>query len=453
MSTANTNTEWGGSGRAILIVGVITWLAIIFDGYDLIVYGTVVPSLLEDPQWTLTPAHLGLIGSYTLVGLLIGALSIGAVTDLIGRKKTIVLCLSWFSVAMALCAIAPTPESFGFFRFLNGLGLGGLLATANALVIEYCPTRRRTFIHAIIMTGFPAGGILAATLAIPLIPAFGWRTMFWIGIAPVFFVVPLALKFLPESMSFLLAHNRRDEAEALARRFGVPLQEAEVSSTTKAEETATASHRFRALASLFSRRYILATILFGFAVAMNLLTAYGLLTWLPQIMQAAGYELGSALSFLVALNVAALIGLPLAGALADRLGSKVVCATIFLMAAAAIGLLSFTPSLVVTYILAGVAGFGTIGLQIQLNAYVAKYYSVGNRATALGWALGVGRLGAMIGPVLGGLVIASELGQGWNFYFFALASFIGAIALILVPRSSEVSVEATSVPSKKATPA
>jgi AAHS family benzoate transporter-like MFS transporter len=343
---------------------------------------------------------------------------------------------------------------FGLFRFVAGLGLGGLLPTINALLIEYAPLRSRTFVHAVTFTGFPLGGILAAGLAILVIPAFGWRAMFWIGVAPLIFIVPLALKYLPESVEFLVAHDRRREAETLARRFGVPLEAHTVAAETKYRETPTRAHKFRALASLFSRRYVAATILFGIAIALNLLTAYGLATWLPQIMLEAGYPLGSALSFLLALNVAALVGLPIAGAVADRIGSKAVCTIVFVMAAAAIALLSLAPPPVVTYILAGVAGFGTIGLQIQLNAYVAKHYSAGNRATALGWALSVGRLGAMVGPILGGVLIASQLSQGWNFYFFALASFLGAVAVVLIPRSSTaVPVEASAAPESTVTSA
>ena len=122
--------------RTTMRVIAICWVTIIFDGYDLIVYGAVVPDLLEYQQWSLSPEEAGTIGSYALFGMLVGALIAGTITDLVGRRRIILFCIAWFSLAMGLCAIAPSPELFGFFRFLAGLGLGGVVPTASAITIE-----------------------------------------------------------------------------------------------------------------------------------------------------------------------------------------------------------------------------------------------------------------------------------------------------------------------------
>lgn len=240
---------------ATVLVVVVCWLAIIFEGYDLIVYGTVIPSLLHDKAWLLNPAQAGALGSYAVIGMLFGALIVGTLTDFVGRKVTLISCVTLFSTAMGGCALAATPALFGILRFIAGLGLGGLIPTATAVTIEYAPPRWRTLTYTVMFSGYSLGGIIAAGLAIPLIPAFGWRIMFWIGVAPLVLVVPVALFFLPESIGFLLAKGRREEAEIIARRFNLHLD------TTVHPVT----ERWSALKTLFTRRVLLATVSFWIA--------------------------------------------------------------------------------------------------------------------------------------------------------------------------------------------
>src|SRR5882757_2272125 len=192
--------------------------AVTFDGYDLVVYGTTVPSLLAD--WHIGPAQAGAIGSYALIGMLVGALLAGTVTDIIGRRRILVLCMVWFSVCTALCAFAPNAEVFGLLRFVAGIGLGGLMPTAAALVVEYAPAGKHNLTYAAMQSGYAVGGILASALAISVIPALGWQVMYLIGAAPVL-AVPFALRWLPESLEYLVLRGRTDEAAALAMRLGV----------------------------------------------------------------------------------------------------------------------------------------------------------------------------------------------------------------------------------------
>jgi AAHS family benzoate transporter-like MFS transporter len=382
----------------------LCWVTIIFDGYDLIVYGAVVPSLLEYEPWSLSPEEAGHIGSYALFGMLIGALIAGTVTDLIGRRKIILFCIAWFSLAMGLCAIAPSPELFGLFRFIAGLGLGGVVPTASAITIEYAPPERRKFLYALMFSGYSVGGILAAALAIPIIPEFGFRAMFFIGMAPLVFVLPLAWKFLPESKSFLEARGRRDRG-------------------TLAPVTA-----------LFSRGYLAATVTFWAICFLMLLLVYGLNTWLAELMKDAGYPLGSSLAFLGTLNLGAIVGAISAGRAADRFGAKRVTSVGFLVGAAAIALLAVKPPQALVFALLFIGGYGTIGTAMIVNAYVTEHYPAANRATAIGWSLGVGRAGAILGPTLGGILIGAGIALEWNFYFFALVAVAASALCALVPR-------------------
>ena len=144
-----------------------------FDGYDLIVYGSVVPSLLAEPGWNLGPAQAGAIGSYALIGMLVGALGAGAVTDVIGRRRIMLIGITWFSLMMILCAFAPTPGVFGLLRFLAGLGLGEVMPSAIALTVEFAPRDRRQLYNALMFVGYSVGGVLAAVLALALVADHG----------------------------------------------------------------------------------------------------------------------------------------------------------------------------------------------------------------------------------------------------------------------------------------
>jgi len=446
MGAAPTTT--GKLSRATLGVIAICWVTIVFDGYDLIVYGAVVPSLLEYESWNLSPQAAGRIGSWALVGMLIGALLAGTITDVVGRRKLVLACVTWFSLAMGLCAIAPSPELFGFFRFLAGLGLGGIVPTASALTIEFAPPDRRKFVYALMFSGYSVGGIISALLAIPLVPEFGFRIMFAIGLAPLVLVVPLAWRFMPESPAFLLARGRREEAEEIARRYGLelPPEGAEAGAVVRPAERPTV---LASVGVLFRRDYVTATGLFWAVCFLMLLLVYGLNTWLAQIMRAGGYPLGSSVAFLATLNLGAIVGAIGSGRAADRFGSRTVTSVGFLVGAIAIALLSQKPPQAVTYVLLFIGGYGTIGTAMIVNAYVTEHYPPASRATALGWALGIGRAGAIVGPTLGGVLIGAGIAFEWNFYVFALVALAASGLCAIVPRAPAerpVRAPATAVP-------
>ncbi len=176
-------------------------------------------------------------------------------------------------------------------------------------------------------------------------------------------------------------------------------------------------------------------MLFWVSTFCALLLVYGLNTWLPEIMRKQGYPLGSALSFLLVFNLGSILGLVVGATIADRIGSKPVIAVSFALAAISAVILSFNPNVIVLYLLVAIGGYGAIGTQTLINPFVTRYYPAALRTTGISWSLGIGRLGAICGPLLGGLVLASSLGAGWNFYLFAVVAVLGAIAAALVPKS------------------
>lgn len=421
----------GTGRRSGLVVVALCFLTIVFDGYDLIVYGSAVPSLLTEPGWNLGPAQAGAIGSYALVGMLIGALAAGALTDRWGRRRIMLAGITWFSVLMLACALAPTPGLLGLFRFLAGLGLGGVIPCAIALTVEYAPRARRQLYNAMMFVGYSVGGVLAALVALALAADHGWRPLMAIGAAPLVVVLPLAWRFLPESVGYLLATGRDDEAETLARRYGV-----DVDALRRERVPAAGAAEVRGPRALFRRGTLAATLLFGAASFCGLLLVYGLNTWLPQIMRQAGYPLGSALLFLLVLNLGAIVGGITASLLADRVGPKPVTVGAFLLATLCLIVLSQRVDTALLSVAVAVAGLGSVGTQILVNGYVAVHYPSAIRATALGWALGVGRAGAIVGPLFGGWVLASGIGFEWNFYGFAVPALAGALLIALVPRAA-----------------
>ncbi|MDQ0692491.1 aromatic acid/H+ symport family MFS transporter [Arthrobacter sp. W4I7] len=399
--------------KASALAVLVCCLLVVFDGYDLIVYGTVQSSLISDTGWGLTKATAGTIGSMAFLGMMIGAIFAGRMADSWGRRRTILGCAVVFSVFTVLCAFAPSAAIFGVLRLLAGIGLGGLVPSANALVAELVPTKWRSTIATLMMSGVPIGGSIAALVGIQLIPAFGWQAMFLVAVLALVVVVPLGLKFLPETLA----------SEQDARK---PEQDAR-------DQPAAAEPRARAgFSSLLRAPYLGISMLFAVATIATLFAWYGLGTWLPNLMQLAGYNLGSALTFALALNLGAVAGSVITAWAGTRFGPVPTAIAAAAVAAGALVVLVTGPAVTVVYLMLVLAGVGTHGTQCLIIAAVANHYPAHLRGTALGWALGTGRIGAVMAPQAGGLLLAAGLGVSSNFLAFAGAAAIAAVLLAAV---------------------
>src|SRR5690606_21488003 len=280
--------------RSVIWIVSIAAIAIVFDGYDLVVYGTVLPTLMADSSHLgeISAQQGGALGSYALIGVMVGALLTGAFGDRVGRRKMMLINIVWFSVGMAAAAFSTSIAMFGVLRFLTGIGVGGLVATAGAVVAEFAPPGKRNLFNAIVYSGVPAGGVLASLLAIVLLDHIGWRGLFLIGALPLVLLLPAALVKLPESPAWLQSRGRTDEALATCEKFGFPEPVAAPSAPTEKI----------GFAALATRKYALGTGLLGLMSFSGLLLTYGLNTWLPKIMADAGYDANGSLAFLLVLN-------------------------------------------------------------------------------------------------------------------------------------------------------
>jgi MFS transporter, AAHS family, benzoate transport protein len=392
-------------------VAPLCWTAVALEGFDLVVLGVVLPSLLQEPTWGLTPNTASLISVVGLIGVMIGAAAVGAISDVIGRRQTVVWTVIVFSLLTLACAFAPNPFVFGLLRFLAGLGLGGVLPTAIAMVNEFARTGRGGQATTTLMTGYHVGAVATALLGILLIPRWGWGSMFIVGALPALVLVPLLLKYLPESTAFLRA------------RAGLTQPAASSAKPTK-----------NPIVILFHHGHARSTLAFWVASFMGLLLVYGLNTWLPQIMRSAGYELGAALALLLVLNVGAIIGLLVAGKVADRIGIRRSTIAWFALAAVFLALLSIRLPGIGVYVSVLLAGMFVFSAQVLVYAFISHLYPAAARATAVGAASSFGRLGAISGPLIGGWLLTVGLAYPWGFYIFAVVAAFGALAVALVNR-------------------
>ncbi len=435
--TSSAPTHSSGATRAphtfrtVFPVLALCWLAVFFDGMDVNIYGAVMPHMLDDPGLGLTPGSAGTIGSWTTFGMLIGALTAGNVTDWLGRRPMLVVSVTLFSLGSAVCALAPGIGVFGAGRFIAGLGLGGLMPLCLAMVLEFAPPRRAALTTGLLMTSYHVGGIAATGLGLGVAPEFGWRWVFWAGVLPAFVAVPLLLKYLPESPGVLFARGQRERAEQVADRFGLPRP------TAVEAPAGGAKGRLAAIGALFRPESRWATPLLWVASFCGLLLVYGVSTWLPTMMRANGYGLSSSVSFLMVINAGGVVGLLIAGRIADRFGPVRISAIWFMLTAAGALLLKSHLPLGVTYIVVAITGIWLFSAQVMVYAATGTIYRDSERAAGLGLVTGVGRTGAVVGPWLVG-ALAENGNQSWGFTTFALAGLAGAVAIALVPLATRI---------------
>jgi AAHS family benzoate transporter-like MFS transporter len=429
---APTSDQYAARRRKTLIwVAALCFSGLIFDGYDLVVFGTVLSTFLHDPHQIgrVTPELGGALGSYALFGVLVGALLAGTVSDILGRRKLMLLSYAWFSIFMGLTATAQNTTAFAILRFLCGLGIGSLVATTAALVSEFAPPGRKNLFNAITYSGVAGGSLLSALLAIFLMPSVGWRGMFVIGALPLVTLLPIAFVKLPESAIWLMSRGKTEAAQVQAERSGIPLDE-----TAAAAATRQGARERVGFAGLFTGKNAVPAVLLGLVSVTGLLTVYSLNTWLPELMQRAGFSTKGSLSFLLVLNGGAVLGQLFGSRLADRWGPKPVVALFFLVAAAAIALLTVSLPIGILLLFVAIVGAGTSGNQTLIYGFVANYFRTNVRGAAVAWCAGFGRLGGIGGPLLGGLLVGAGLALDSIFFVLAAVALLGMVLALLVPR-------------------
>jgi AAHS family 4-hydroxybenzoate transporter-like MFS transporter len=417
--------------RYQLMVTLMCGLIVFVDGFDAQAVGFVTPALIAEFQ--VTRAVLGTVLSAGLVGMMAGALLFGPVADRIGRKPVLIASTLIFGVGSLLTATADSISSLSLFRLLTGIGMGGAMPNAIALTSEYMPSRQRATAVTAMMCGFSLGAAVGGFVAAALIPRFGWQAVFVTGGVFPLVIAVIAVFLLPESIRFLLGQpTGRARADAYLQRVAPGAVTATIAADPEAGNAGFV------VARLFTDRRALVTLLIWVIYFTNLLDLYFLNSWLPTIMSDSGIRIETSIRVTALFQVGGCIGAILLGRILDRRHSFAIVAACFLWAAVWIFVTAEAGASVPLLITAMLAtGVGVIGGQNASHALSSEFYPTAIRATGVGWALGIGRIGSILGPLIGGYLLTQAGGARqvlWAACIPALIAAAAAIAIAVVQR-------------------
>jgi MFS transporter, AAHS family, 4-hydroxybenzoate transporter len=409
-------------------VFALCMICLIMDGFDVQAMGYVAPAVLRD--FGVGGPALGPVFAAANVGVLIGSLLFSMLADRIGRRPVIIGATLWFSVLTIATGFAQNIEQLLLLRLISGLGLGCIIPNATALVGEFSPKRSRVTLTMGITVGFTAGAAIGGFVALWLIPLFGWRSVFFVG-GSVPLIIAVAMYFtLPESLQFLaVTRTRLDQLARWLQKLDPTIRvgpSTEYVTNEQARSGVPVKH-------LFSEGRSTVTLLLWVVYFMNLLILYSLSNWIPTVFTGMGYSQNAALLAGTLLQVGGTLGAyGLAWAIARKGFLPVLVVTFFLatISVALIGQpgLTFTTVSIVVFI----AGWCIVGGQPGLNTLAATYYPTVARSTGVGAALGVGRLGAIVGPYAGGVLLAQQWSAQQLFWAAAVPSLVTTLVLFIL---------------------
>lgn len=409
---------------------LLTCAAVLFlDGFDTQAIGYVAPALAR--EWGLGKGALGPVFSAGLFGLMIGALIFGPLADRIGRKKIIILSTLAFGIGTLATAFIQDVNTLLAIRFLTGLGLGGAMPNAVAMTSEFSPHRRRATMVMVMFCGFSVGAALGGLLAAALIPQFGWRSVFVVGGLAPLLLVPILAWRLPESVRFLALTGRAHARVAELLGLIAPTAVFAPGTQFVVHEPELAGIP---VLHLFRDNRTLVTLLLWVVFFMSLLDLYFLSNWLPTVLNDLGASVSAAAAIGSMLQVGGVVGTFALGSIIDRFSFRALALVYFMavFAVGAIGQLGHSVAFVTMAIFA--AGFCIVGGQIAANALAATYYPTAVRATGVGWALGIGRVGSIVGPLVGGALLTAKWSTGSVFLAAATAALCAAVAAFALSR-------------------
>jgi MFS transporter, AAHS family, 4-hydroxybenzoate transporter len=407
--------------------------AVVFmDGFDAQAIGYVAPSLNQ--AWHLVPGALGPVFGAGLFGIMLGALVGGPVADYVGRKNVIIFAAIFFGVCSLITALAADVQQLLTIRFITGVGLGAAMPNAIALISEYSPKRHHAIMVMAMFCGFSLGAALGGLVSGLLVPTFGWPSVFVFGGVVPLLLAPLLFVALPESVRFLLLRDPLDPRIASIVGRLAPASHSHLRGPfTILEE----HHESFTVLQLFTHGRALPTVLLWVIFFMNLLNLYFLSNWLPTVIHDMGISISTAAFTSSLFQVGGTIAPFLLGWLIDRYGFYSVLVVTYLLAAAAIGSIgSVGPDLALLMLTVFAAGFCVVGAQSGSNALAASLYPTSVRSTGVGWALGIGRIGSIIGPVVGGIMLAQHWDRSKLFLSGAVPALcaMAAVAMMWMTR-------------------
>ena len=396
------------------------------DGFDITAMAVVAADV--GAELAIADDRLGLIFSFALAGMMIGAMAIAPLSDILGRRKLIVASVTLVGVSILLTAMATTLTEFIVLRFVSGLGAGAMLATQATLAAEYSPDRYRSLSVAAVTAGYPLGATMTAVVAGEIVPDYGWRGMFWFGGSLTLVMGLVALALIPESLKFLV---ERQPAGALHRVNGIlrRLGREPVAALPERSGSTEPSTGFaKTLLVLLSPKYLRVTLTMWLVFFLCFATLYFLMSWIPKLMTDSGFSRDVANQAFFLFNLGGVIGVFAMGIAATRLTLTNVISVLKLVGAA--GMVAYACAPGEASLLLGI--IFVVGVTMQggftgMYAVAAKAYPTSIRSTGIGWCIGLSRSGAVVGPFVAGVLIANGFDMAQNFIIFAVPLALGAV--------------------------
>jgi len=395
------------------------------DGFDVLVMAFTASEVAR--EWGLSGARLGVLLSAGLVGMAAGSLFVAPFADRFGRRAITIACLAVITAGLAGSALAGSPLQLAALRVITGIGVGGILASLNVITAEYASSRWRSTAISLQVTGYPIGATVGGTIAAVLITTYGWRAAFWFGAAASLAMIPVVVRSLPESLDFLLA---RQPPNALLRLNALLAKMGRAPLDALPPRTPEEQAGRNPLGRLFARGALGATLLAWSAFFLVMFSFYFVTSWTPKLLVAAGLSTRQGITGGVLLNVGGIVGGTLFSTLASRvplkrLATAYLCATAVFVAL--FGL--YAASLKAAFPIALAIGVFLFGSMVALYAATPTLYPAAIRATGMGWAIGIGRIGAILAPVVAGLLVDGGWATPWLYAAFAVPLLLAVLSV------------------------
>ncbi|MDI3356311.1 MFS transporter [Pseudomonas sp. UYIF39] len=426
--------EGGRFNSFSLRVAVICFLAIVFDGIDSALFGTLLPAIMADMK--MGPAEAGILASIGHIGAVGGAIIFGIAADAMGRKRMMLIGMTVFITFTAACGLAQGTVDFALYRFIAGFGLAGIVPIAVALVFEYTPGKWKAMVSSVSYTGISVGVLLSALLSMAFLTTVGWRAILLVTFVCIV-LVPVALVWLPESMSILVKKGKSAGIRKILVKADPQFVGADNDEYVLKEPLAAKVP----LKSLFQGGYGRNTVFLGIGMLCIMMIAVTLTTWIAQLMVQRGYSLTTGVSFILVFTCSNFISTPLAGWMAGRMGYRKVFAIYMPVLFVSIALIGVIQDPVGALICMFFAGFAAMGATCILLPYVGSLYPLSFRSSAMGVIYAIGRVGPIIGPAIAGFMLAAGISVPVILVYMAAPSLVALFAFLLVKEAPILTVQ------------
>jgi len=401
---------------------LICFLMNMLDGTNVMIISYTAPVIAK--EFTINPQLMGIVFSAGLLGMAIGAMFLAPFADRIGRYALVLISVMLMGITIFLTAYSQTALHLILFRILSGLGIGAMLASTATLASEYAPPSLKSFWVSFVMGGYPIGAVVSGLIVARILPTYGWRLVFeWAGIITLV-TIPLIIFYLGESLDFLIKaqpRNALNRINKILTKMQSPLLAELPILSLKDKEKNT-------VGSLLIPELKWPTLKLWLGIFMSFATLYFLTSWIPKLASNTGMSESLAIYAGTLFNLGAFTGIITQGFLSSRFGLRQTITWFLILTAFLMILFGFFSNPFIILLLISFIGFGIQGGFVGLYSFAAELYPTKIRATGVGWAIGLGRVGAIIGPIIGGTLISQGMHMSSTFFVFSIPLLVGAVA-------------------------